>query len=205
MTGSSSSTSVTRDHRSPSSEVPVPITAITASSLRTTGSAWGTATLVRLPRRAQGGGYAVESKVALRCGSVGGLSWRLAGMQLPRFLVKMIDPGTVYMQDRSPRRPGPIFRGGAVFGPGIPGGARQATYQELVEMRAQAETARREFEGVSRRPVDPSITSHAAHELIERGTTTMHVGNRELIAHVVRFWRGESVLEITVAGLSLIH
>ncbi|HEY5180729.1 MAG TPA: hypothetical protein VIJ07_13335 [Dermatophilaceae bacterium] len=121
-------------------------------------------------------------------------------MQLPRFLVKMIDPGTVYMQDRSPRRPGPIFRGGAVFGPGIPGGARQATYQELVEMRAQAETARREFEGVSRRPVDPSITSHAAHELIERGTTTMHVGNRELTAHVVRFWRGECVLEITVAG-----
>ena len=121
-------------------------------------------------------------------------------MQLPRFLVKMIGPGTVYMQDRSPRRPGPIFRGGAVFGPGIPGGARQATYQELVEMRAQAETARREFEGVSRRPVDPSITSHAAHELIERGTTTMHVGNRELTAHVVRFWRGECVLEITVAG-----
>ena len=121
-------------------------------------------------------------------------------MQLPRLLVKVIDPGTVYMQDRSPRRPGSLFRGGAVFGPGVPGGARQATCQELVKMRAQAETARREFEGVSRRPVDPSITSHAAHELIERGTTTMHVGDRELTAHVVRFWRGESVLEITVAG-----
>jgi hypothetical protein len=121
-------------------------------------------------------------------------------MQLPRLLVKVIDPAGVYMQDSSPRLPGSIFRGGAVFGPGVPGGARQATCQELVEMRAQAEAARREFEGVSRRPVDPSITSHAAHELIERGTTTMHVGNRELTAHVVRFWRGESVLGITVAG-----
>ena len=121
-------------------------------------------------------------------------------MQLPRLLVKVIDPAGVYMQGRSPRRPGPIFREGAVFGPGVPGGARQATYQELVEMRAQTETARREFEGVSRRPVDSSITAHAAHELIERGTTTMHVGDRELTAHVVRFWRGESVLEITVAG-----
>lgn len=63
-------------------------------------------------------------------------------MQLPRLLVKVIDPAGVYMQDRSPRRPGSIFRGGAVFAPGVPGGARQATCQELVEMRAQAETAR---------------------------------------------------------------
>ena len=28
----------------------------------------------------------------------------------------------------------------------------------------------------------------------------MHVGDRELTAHLVRFWRGESLLEITVAG-----
>lgn len=76
---------------------------------------------------------------------------------------------------------------------------RQATSEELVEMRAQGERARRESEGV-RRPVDPSIASHAAHELVERGTTTMHVGDRELTARVVRFCRGESVLEITVAG-----
>ena len=121
-------------------------------------------------------------------------------MQLPRLLVKVIDPAGVYMQGHRPRRPGSVFRGGAVFGPGVPGGARQATSQELVEMRAQAETARREFEGVSRRPVDPSITSHAVRELIEGGTTTMHVGDRELTAHVVRFWRGDSVLETRVAG-----
>ena len=67
-------------------------------------------------------------------------------------------------------------------------------------MRPQAEATRHEFEGVSRRPVDPSITSHAVRELIEGGTTTMHVGDHELTAHLVRFWRGESVLEITVAG-----
>jgi hypothetical protein len=38
-------------------------------------------------------------------------------------------------------------------------------------MRAHAQTARRESERGSRRPVDPSITSLAVHELIERGTT----------------------------------
>jgi len=119
---------------------------------------------------------------------------------VPRLLVKVIDPATVFMQDRSPRRGGPIFSEGAVFGPGVPGGARQATSQELFEMRAHVETVRRESAGGSRRPVDPSITSHAAHELIERGTTTMRVDNRELTAHVVTFWHGESVLEITVDG-----
>ena len=44
------------------------------------------------------------------------------------------------------------------------------------------------------------MTSHAIHELIERGTSTMRLDNRELTAHVVKFWRGESVLEITVDG-----
>jgi len=59
-------------------------------------------------------------------------------MQLPRWIVKVIDPVTVYMQDSSPRLKGPMFRGGAVFGPGVPGGARQATPEELDEMRARA-------------------------------------------------------------------
>jgi hypothetical protein len=48
-------------------------------------------------------------------------------MQLPRLLVKVIDPAGVYLQDSSPRLPGSLFRGGAVCGPGVPGGARQAT------------------------------------------------------------------------------
>lgn len=31
----------------------------------------------------------------------------------------------------------------------------------------------------------------------------MHVGNRVLPAHVVKFWRGESILEITVEGVGV--
>jgi hypothetical protein len=42
-----------------------------------------------------------------------------ACMQLPRWMVKVIDPPSGYMQDRTPRPAGPIFRGGAIFGPGV--------------------------------------------------------------------------------------
>ncbi len=31
----------------------------------------------------------------------------------------------------------------------------------------------------------------------------MHVGNRVLTAHVVKFWRGESIHEITVEGVGV--
>lgn len=49
-------------------------------------------------------------------------------------------------------------------------------------------------------PVEPEITSLAAHELIERGRTTLRVEDDELTAHVVTFWHGDPVLEITVDG-----
>jgi len=90
-------------------------------------------------------------------------------MQLPRPLVKVIDPATAYMQARSPRPSGPAFRGGAIFGPGVPGGARQATFQELEEMRAHTEAARYEDASRERPSVDPAVTSAAARQLIDGG------------------------------------
>lgn len=100
-------------------------------------------------------------------------------MQLPRPLVKVIDPATAYMQARSPRPSGPVFRGGAIFGPGVPGGARQATFQELEEMRAHTEAARYEDAMHERPSVDPAVTSAAARQLIDRGRTTLRSGDRD--------------------------
>ncbi|MDQ2756463.1 MAG: hypothetical protein M3Y71_07855 [Actinomycetota bacterium] len=119
-------------------------------------------------------------------------------MQLPRFLVKVIDPATVYMQDRSPRRSGPFFRGGAIFGPGVEGGARQATAAELEHLRIAAESCR--LNGATRRrpDIDPVVTAAAGSQLIELGRTTIHWGGRDLSAHIVTFWHGDSLLEISV-------
>jgi len=111
-------------------------------------------------------------------------------MQLPRWIVKVIDPVTVYMQDSSPRLKGPMFRGGAVFGPGVPGGARQATPEELDEMRARAcavprrETSHEYLAG-------PEVTTHA-QQLMDQGRTTLRSGERESSASIVTFWHGDT-------------
>lgn len=116
-------------------------------------------------------------------------------MQLPRWIVKVIDPATVYMQDSSASPQGPMFRGGAVFGPEVPDGARQATLEELDDMRARASAGpRRET------PHDyltgPEVTT-AAQQLMDRGRTTFRSGERGLSADIVPFWHGDSVLHIS--------
>ncbi len=121
-----------------------------------------------------------------------------ACMQLPRLLVRLIDPATAYMQGRSPRRSGPIFRGGAVFGPGVEGGARQATPEELEHMRTEAEDSHLEARTRRGPDIDPAMTGAAGNQLIEQGRTTIHVGERELSAHIITFCHGDSLLEIDV-------
>ena len=118
-------------------------------------------------------------------------------MQLPRLLVRLIDPATAYMQGRSPRRSGPIFRGGAVFGPGV-GGARQATPEELEHMRTEAEDFHLDARTRRGPDIDPAMTGAAGNQLIEQGRTTIHVGERELSAHIITFCHGDSLLEIDV-------
>ncbi len=120
-------------------------------------------------------------------------------MHLPRWMVKVIDPVTGYMQDRTRRR-GAMFRGGAVFGPGVPGGARQATAEELAEMRAEAEAVRRRTEARQRPQVDPAVTATAGQQLIDEGMTSIRWGGRELSAQIRTFWHGDSLLEISVHG-----
>lgn len=124
----------------------------------------------------------------------------MARVQLPRWMVKVIDPVTGYMQDRSPRPRGPMFRGGAVFGPGVPGGARQATAEELEEMRAESEEVHRRTEARRRPHVDPTVTATAGQQLIDQGLTSIRWGGRELSAQIRTFWHGDSLLEISVHG-----
>ncbi len=113
-------------------------------------------------------------------------------------MVKVIDPPTGYMQDRFPRPAGPIFRGGAIFGPGVDGGARQATPEELERMRAEADARRGDARPSRRAEVDPIVVRAAGNDLIEQGTTTVRADGREMTAHIVTFWHGDSLLEIVV-------
>ena len=121
-------------------------------------------------------------------------------MQLPSFLVDLIDPAGRYMRRGTPRRSGPGFRGGSVWGPGVPGGARQATDEELEAMRQQMELHRQVRDVRNPPQVDSAVMSAAAHQVIEQGRTLMQADGYALSARVVRFWHGESLLEIDVTG-----
>lgn len=118
-------------------------------------------------------------------------------VQLSRWMVKVIDPVTGYMQDRSPPLRGPMFRGGAIFGPG---GARQATSEELEEMRAESEAVPGHTRDRQRLRVDPTVSAAAASQLIDQGMTSIRWGGRELSAEIRTFWHGDSVLTISVHG-----
>ena len=52
-------------------------------------------------------------------------------MRLPRLLLALIDPASAAMDSRNWSRRRPLYRGGAVFGSGVPGGSRQATPEEI--------------------------------------------------------------------------
>jgi len=91
-----------------------------------------------------------------------------------------------------------MFHGGAVFGPGVEGGARQATPEELEHMRTEAEDFRLDARTRRGPDIDPALTGAAGNQLIEQGRTTIRVGERELSAHIITFWHGDSLLEIDV-------
>lgn len=65
-------------------------------------------------------------------------------MRIPRLFLRVIDPAQMYF-DRVSRIPQePAYRGGAVFGPCVPGGSRQATDDELAEFDAESRRHREE-------------------------------------------------------------
>jgi hypothetical protein len=123
-------------------------------------------------------------------------------MRLGQAFLRIVDPASAYMQSQGPgRRRGPVFRGAAVFGPGVEGGARQATPEELEEIRARhelgkAEDERRHTSG----DIDPDALHDAVRDLVRHRETTLRRGSTKLTARLVTFWHGDAILDIRVAG-----
>jgi hypothetical protein len=123
-------------------------------------------------------------------------------MTLPWPILWLIDPAGAYWSRRTPPPDGPVFSGGVVFGPDVPGGSRQATEQELEEMRARTEPAidlyERRIEDVERRW--GAELHRAAERLVSEGRARLDVNGRSVEARIVRFWRGDSLLETATRG-----
>ena len=117
-------------------------------------------------------------------------------MVLPRLLLRVIDPAGAYIGDPARRRRGPTYRGAAVFGPDVPGGRRQATAEEIEEMRRAAEEHER-ARGVAAVPVDRGDVERAVADLLRTGDAVFGEGRRRVHARIVKFWRGSSVLEMS--------
>jgi hypothetical protein len=119
-------------------------------------------------------------------------------MQLPWPVLWLIDPAGAYWARRTPEPDGPTYRGGVVFGPGVPGGSRQATAEELEAMALWAEPEsgdhERSIEEAERRWA--SELRQAAERLLSDGTASLRLDGRSVEARIVRFWRGDSLLEV---------
>src|SRR5687768_9270303 len=122
-------------------------------------------------------------------------------MKLPWPLLWLIDPAGAYWARHTPEPDGPAYRGGAVFGPGVPGGSRQATDEELAAMALWAEPGvsdtERSIEEAERRWA--SELRPAAERLLSEGTASLRFDDRSVEARIVRFWRGDSLLETSTS------
>jgi hypothetical protein len=134
--------------------------------------------------------------VALPATSIGPLTTILLFVVLPRLLLRVVDPAGAYLGGHARRRRGPAYRGAAVFGPDVPGGSRQATAEEIDDLRRAAEERAR-----ARRlavvPVDRRDVERAVADLLRTGYAVFGEGRRSVHVRIVRFWRGSSVLEMT--------
>lgn len=70
-------------------------------------------------------------------------------------------------------------------------------------MREQMELHRQAPEARGPEHVDSVAVSAAAQQLIDRGRTLMQVDGYALSARILRFWHGESLLEIDVTGAGM--
>ncbi len=120
-------------------------------------------------------------------------------------IVHRFDPAQAYMDAAHPTkrhhgRRGPPYREAAVFGPGVPGGSRQMTEEELAPLRSRADerqTARHDsIARVQERFSDVLLVKAA--ELASNGVVTIATTVGSVDARIVRFWRGNAVLEIEV-------
>ncbi|GAB3323707.1 hypothetical protein GCM10027451_47400 [Geodermatophilus aquaeductus] len=116
--------------------------------------------------------------------------------------MRVIDPAQAYLDEhRLDGGPGhqPVHRGAVVFGPGVPGGSRPATDAERAALAEEAARSRTDREAdladVEQR-WGPEL-HRAADELLATGAAELVLGDRTVHARLVRFWRGDDVLETT--------
>lgn len=126
--------------------------------------------------------------------------WRAFGRRLllgvfnPALLYFERNSGTVVRGPRAHRRA--MHRGGAIFGPGVPGGSRQASEVELQEMRERSLSLlneRREHAQDVRERCG-ALVDAAARALVETGVGVIVMPTGRLDARIVRFWHGGSTL-----------
>jgi hypothetical protein len=118
-------------------------------------------------------------------------------------LVGIFDPAGRYMFKHGlphpPRQRGKRFVGGAAFGPGVPGGARQATAEQLASLPERVRQSRARYhialEAARSRWSEQAMA--CAGELLATGTAVLSVDGGEVRGQLIRFWRGDSVLALT--------
>jgi hypothetical protein len=125
-------------------------------------------------------------------------------MDLPSWLIGLFDPASREFERNHRRhgRPRPrrahTYRGGAVMGPGIPGGSRQATPEELATMSAQAERRRGHYDTV----LAQVLAEHGeqlrstARELLANGRASVTLAVVTLDVELLNFWRGDRIIRI---------
>lgn len=126
-------------------------------------------------------------------------------MALPRLLLRVIDPAQVYVDRHSlARHRGgpPLHRQAAVFGPGVPGGSRVATADEVAAMAEEGVRRRADHEAAlaAAKRRWPLQLQRAADELLDQGSTQIVLGDRTVDARVIRFWRGDHLLHTATRG-----
>lgn len=82
-----------------------------------------------------------------------------------------------------------------MFGPGLPAGGRQATPGEIERLRASRPA--RDEGGAELSGPDQEALARMADELVATGRAALPGG---ISARVIRFWRGDSLLEVTSRG-----
>lgn len=91
-----------------------------------------------------------------------------------------------------------------MFGPGVPGGSRQMTEEELVPLRSRSAERRAARQDAVARVQERfgDVLLVKAAELASLGVVTIATTAGRVEARIVRFWRGDSVLDIKVHGPS---
>ncbi len=118
-------------------------------------------------------------------------------MQIPTLLFRIFDPAEAYFRTVSPVAPGPVHRGAAFLSPAGSGEGRQVPEAEFEAPEHSARRARRAEvdEDAVRRQYGDELRSKAIEVLAGAQVTFTCPGGR-LECRIIRFWRGDSLLEI---------